>query len=393
MTISKTFNDADTIINISTSLPRSPDEPAYLRPAPPYVRAHVSLLAYCIQLPPSAGPVVAGPLPPSPMSPSGPSTRFASSPLPNRVRLTCFWQWDPKGSWAVGSSIGQHLPALLTGLADHAKDHGERIPLLTAFGKGVIISGTSFDTSRDTLNLDYSIVEEDTEEQPDSTAAAPVDPTDLNSVINREKEDRRRKVAAGSRLARTLDFAIPASHGWRIQVTVKSIVAAPEDDSASPPPWQAQIGRVKGQSASRGSSSSSPDRLLLRISQPRLPTSTSLLRIHVAIARDSSSRSVRINGVPQALIDFEPSGTAAAGAVRGLSARFGDVDSASMSGISLRTVDSVSSGVEGWNTGGGSVSNGGTAIFKPKGDRSDKAERAVLSLVRRNYICTYRRKR
>jgi hypothetical protein len=41
VTISKTFHDATTLIDISTSLPRSPDEPAYLRPAPPYVRSHV----------------------------------------------------------------------------------------------------------------------------------------------------------------------------------------------------------------------------------------------------------------------------------------------------------------------------------------------------------------
>lgn len=41
VTISRTFNDATTLIDISTSLPRSPDEPAYLRPSPPYVRSEV----------------------------------------------------------------------------------------------------------------------------------------------------------------------------------------------------------------------------------------------------------------------------------------------------------------------------------------------------------------
>ena len=41
VTISRTFNDATTIIDVSTSLPRSPDEPAYLRPSPPYVRSNV----------------------------------------------------------------------------------------------------------------------------------------------------------------------------------------------------------------------------------------------------------------------------------------------------------------------------------------------------------------
>ena len=42
VTISRTFNDATTLIDISTSLPRSPDEPTYLRPSPPYVRSDVA---------------------------------------------------------------------------------------------------------------------------------------------------------------------------------------------------------------------------------------------------------------------------------------------------------------------------------------------------------------
>jgi hypothetical protein len=42
VTISRLFHDSSTIIDISTSLPRSPDEPAYLRPSPPYVRSNVT---------------------------------------------------------------------------------------------------------------------------------------------------------------------------------------------------------------------------------------------------------------------------------------------------------------------------------------------------------------
>jgi len=40
ITIAKAYLDSSTLIDISTSLPRSPDEPAYLRPAPPFVRSH-----------------------------------------------------------------------------------------------------------------------------------------------------------------------------------------------------------------------------------------------------------------------------------------------------------------------------------------------------------------
>ena len=41
ITISRSFSDTTTFIDISTSLPRSPDEPSYLRPSPPFVRSHV----------------------------------------------------------------------------------------------------------------------------------------------------------------------------------------------------------------------------------------------------------------------------------------------------------------------------------------------------------------
>ncbi|KAH6915744.1 hypothetical protein BKA70DRAFT_1092620, partial [Coprinopsis sp. MPI-PUGE-AT-0042] len=41
VTISRSFSDPTTVLDISTSLPRSADEPAYLRPSPPFVRSHV----------------------------------------------------------------------------------------------------------------------------------------------------------------------------------------------------------------------------------------------------------------------------------------------------------------------------------------------------------------
>lgn len=46
ITISRTLNDGATLLDVTTSLPRSPDEPPYLRPAPPYVRSHVHRTFY-----------------------------------------------------------------------------------------------------------------------------------------------------------------------------------------------------------------------------------------------------------------------------------------------------------------------------------------------------------
>ena len=45
VTIARSFYDPTTLIDISTSLPRSLDEPAYLRPSPPYVRSNVTCMS------------------------------------------------------------------------------------------------------------------------------------------------------------------------------------------------------------------------------------------------------------------------------------------------------------------------------------------------------------
>jgi hypothetical protein len=45
VTITRTFADATTVIDLSISLPRSADEPAYLRPSPPYVRSTVKCVS------------------------------------------------------------------------------------------------------------------------------------------------------------------------------------------------------------------------------------------------------------------------------------------------------------------------------------------------------------
>ncbi|MBW0523064.1 hypothetical protein O181_062779 [Austropuccinia psidii MF-1] len=49
-TISKTFNNSNSIINISTSLPSCSDQPAFLCSSPPFVQSHMPLIAWYIQI-------------------------------------------------------------------------------------------------------------------------------------------------------------------------------------------------------------------------------------------------------------------------------------------------------------------------------------------------------
>ncbi len=48
VTISRSFRDSTTFIDVSTSVPRSPEEPVYLRPSPPYVRSNVTRMSLSI---------------------------------------------------------------------------------------------------------------------------------------------------------------------------------------------------------------------------------------------------------------------------------------------------------------------------------------------------------
>jgi hypothetical protein len=129
VTISRTLVDRYTLIDITTSLPRSQHEPVYLRPAPPYVRAHVNLMAWCIQLPGHAG------------LPAG------------KVRINCFWSWNPKGWFG---SVSSHLPSLLVGLVDHVRDGSEKVPVLLGYAD-VSIGDVKYDPARATLAVNYGI--------------------------------------------------------------------------------------------------------------------------------------------------------------------------------------------------------------------------------------------
>ena len=128
VTISKTLVDNNTLIDITTSLPRSRNEPPYLRPSPPHVRAHVSILGWCIQ--------VAG----------------------GRAKLTCMWSWDPKGAWAVGGGVPQHLPSVMVGMVNYTREGSERVPVLQHFGQDVSIGSITSDPARGSMSVAYAIV-------------------------------------------------------------------------------------------------------------------------------------------------------------------------------------------------------------------------------------------
>ncbi|WWC60113.1 uncharacterized protein I303_102677 [Kwoniella dejecticola CBS 10117] len=309
VTISKTLVDQHTLIDITTSLPRSKHEPAYLRPAPPHVRAHVTLLAWCIQLP---------------------SNTFSDTVPEGKARITCFWSWNPKGAWAVGGGVPQHLPSLVVGLVDYIRDGSEKVPVLLGYGPDVAIGSVHYDTSRVTLSVGYAIV--------------------ASGGENRDTESLRRQV----------EFGISSTQSWDVQVSVKT-QHGNDSHSAS---WSSFV----GQAPSSIDTAAAPKRLILRFAHARLDPGEELVRVKVSIERTTSSTAgVRINGIP---VGVEPMQTP-------IPRRPLLEDTASMTGISLRTIATA----ESYRSEEGSLQ-----MRRTVSQRNDAAHKSIASLIRRNYI-------
>lgn len=311
VTISKTLVDQHTLIDITTSLPRSKHEPAYLRPAPPYVRAQVSLLAWCIQLPNSnAG-----------SSDSGPSD--------GKARITCFWSWNPKGAWAVGGGVPQHMPSLMVGLVDYVREGSEMVPVMLSYGPDVSVGSVGYDTTRVTLSVGYAIVA---------------------TGLTGDNEGLRRQI----------EFGLSSTQSWDVQIGVKT-----QHGEESPSTfWTSFVGQAPPVNGSR----TAPKQLILRFAHAQLSQGEELVRVNVSIERTSSSTpGVRINGIP---VTIEPMGP--------IAPRRPLLDeAASASGISLRTLSTMDTMT--------STENASVDTEKRPG-RSSAADKSIASMIKRNYI-------
>lgn len=311
MTISKTLVDQHTLLEISTSLPRSRHEPAYLRSSPPNVRAHIALLAWCIQLPGGA---------------------TESSPLAEgKARIICIWSWNPKGAWAVGGGVPQHLPSLVVGLVDYVREGSENVPVLLGYGPDVSIGTVDYDTARVTLSVRYAIV---------------------NDGLAAEHEGLRRQI----------EFGLSSMQSWDVQIGIKTQNG---DESASTV-WTSFVGQAPA--ASFGSAA--PKRLVLRFAHAALHPDEELVRVTVSIERTSTSAAsgVRVNGIPVTIENMAPLANG-----RPLLE-----ETASITAVSLRTLSTMDKAFS---------QDEALGVRTAISTRSIAAERSIASLIRRNYIC------
>ncbi|KAF8336174.1 hypothetical protein F5887DRAFT_1161379 [Amanita rubescens] len=333
VTISRMFHDSNTLIDISTSLPRSPDEPAYLRPSPPYVRSHVALFAWCIQ-------------------------RLATDSLSPKLRITCFWQHDLKFVWSFSLSspaLHQQLSTMVLGLFKTVLKRGTRVPYLCSFGEGIAVERVRYQVDRQALTVNYALV-----------------PQECNLEHQR------------SGASSVVEYILPSLEGWDLQLSIKA--SSQEVEKLS---WVAQALRRSMVVDSDGHA----DLVLLRVMHEPLRGDHEVLKARLIIEVSSASRGIRLNGVLQRVEDEDEERRRLEDQIKeGEEEILRDVESAA--GVSIittssaatgRSVPSVASVGSGTTLTGGSSSGMNAALGRP-GERTPAAEKSVLSRVRRNYI-------
>ncbi|KZP28639.1 hypothetical protein FIBSPDRAFT_947466 [Athelia psychrophila] len=352
VTISRLFHDSSTIIDIATSLPRSADEPAYLRPAPPYVRSDVALFAWCVQCvqPPQIG--------------EQPKRRKSST---GRLRITCFWQHDLRAIWNFGSAtaVSQQLSTMMLGLYKVVETRGNRVPVLVGYGHGVSIERTRFQIDRQALTIDYAI-------HPDEEDAASLN-TEGKQGLDELHTAREQK-----RLTRTIECVLPSSEGWDVQISTKA-----SSEKVQSLPWTAVVTRDASASSSPPSPGGTGAPNIFRVSHAPLPDDHSILKVKVVLELSGPSSGWRLNGIPQAIQTVEERDPTSYVAQKILQDATGSGD------ISLNTSSSVStvgSAAESIASGSSTKAPVRAPLTRTLADRPAAAEKSIISRVRRNYI-------
>jgi hypothetical protein len=360
VTISRLIHDPSTVIDITTSLPRSPDEPAYLRPSPPFVRSHVTrqyflhiisetrsersmtVLAWCIQYI----------QPQSSSSASGQPAKRKNSL--GGLRITCFWQHDLKALFNLGTSSGlsQQLSTMTLGLLKTVKKRASRIPKLAGYGHGVSLGRIRFEIDREALTVEYSILPEDGDHTTPNENVHGMD------EVHALREQRR--------LTRSIECVLPSTEGWDVQITTKA-----SSEEVEQLPWSARAIRTSF-TPSSSRVSSTPDQIVLRLTHAALIDDHSVLKVRVVIEVSGPSSGLRLNGLPQTIQDVEDRDPSSYFIAEQILQDVSSVD------LSLHTTSSV-------GTVHSTVSASPILTVRPA-ERSAAADKSVLSRVRRNYI-------
>ena len=294
--------------------------------------------------------------------PSPPSADPKKS-IPGRLRLTCFCQHDLKALWGFGYSVSaltQQLSTMTLSLLKTVMKRGPRVPKLIGYGNGVSIGRIRYQLDREALTVDYTILPDDEDHNPDSGPG----------LLLALRENRR--------LTRTLECVLPSLSGWDVQLTLKG-----SDEEVEKLPWSAHAFRNGDSSNPNPIANALPlsNQILFRITHTSLSSANAVLKVKLVIEVAGGTRGLRVNGLAKPIRSFEerdPSSLAIPQRIL--------QDVASVQGLSFGTLDSS---VSETTVGSSSSSMGSVDAVAGRPmmmERSAAAEKTILSKVRRNYI-------
>ncbi|KAJ2863000.1 hypothetical protein GGH94_003899 [Coemansia aciculifera] len=163
LTVETSLVDPTTVVYISTSLPTTPDDPAYLREEPPFKRVHSDLWAWCVEI---ATPMDAVSMTPQSRNIGGSESLLRRNKPRVCVQVTCFMHLD-LGSWKSQNALACSAAAyLIPSLVAHLRLLGAP-PRLARIGPSISIdrrdwcrsnSGEILTTSAPTWVVAYSVM-------------------------------------------------------------------------------------------------------------------------------------------------------------------------------------------------------------------------------------------
>lgn len=305
--------------------------------------------------------------------------------MPTKLRITCFWHHDLKTVWGIGggAALPHNLPTMIIGLVKTVRKRGNRIPLITGYGIGIGIEHVVFDAGRGALRIEYAVSSEDEAEE--ALVQVPMKGMDDLRVV---KERRR--------LERSVECALPGMFGWDTQISTR---ASLPDVAALP--WQVHASRTPSSPAAVPSNPAE-SHIVFRLSHPR-PPPHAILRVKIVMELSGGTSGLRLNGLPHVVSSTESRDPSSFSISRQMLA-----DATSVSQLTIEGSESSGAGTGGGSgghaggSGSGSGSGGGgggasiiaSSAASTKGntflrsatERTPAAEKAILTLVRRNYI-------
>ncbi|KAG0305340.1 hypothetical protein BGZ98_004274 [Dissophora globulifera] len=160
--IETTLLDHNAVLHIATSIKPSEDDPIFLRPSPPHVRAYLPLVVWHIQLVPADLDDTVS------FTSFNSLTASQNKPVMPRhsIRVSFYYQIDMRG-WAVNSSVfmQSHVPSCIAniyrflrrqGVPPHVSRHNPRIQL----------DLNEYDPATGIYELRYDVIPADAEDSP-----------------------------------------------------------------------------------------------------------------------------------------------------------------------------------------------------------------------------------